>query len=116
MMTAAAPTPTPIPILVPVGRPGSAEEELVRVGVGGDVVESGLAGLLDELPLDGDAVLKAGMFVFVFVLVEELGEDPVLCVVLVVGVVEESVSELALTNVIVVGEPPNAALGVCPEK
>ena len=96
-----------------MGRPAS-EEELAGAGVEGDVVESGSAGLDAELPFDGDAVLEAGEFVLV--LLEELDEGPLLCVALVVEVLEESVSELVLSDERVVEEPPNAALGVCPGK
>ena len=112
-ITAPAPTPTPIPILVAVGKPGS-EEEAVGAEVEGDVVESGSAESDAELPFDGDAVFEAGEFVFV--LLEELDEDSLLCAVLVVEVVEESVCDVVLAGEIVVEEPSNAALGVCPGK
>ncbi len=102
-----------MPILAPVERPAS-ERELAGAGVGGGVVEAGSAGLDAELPLDGDAVFEAGEFMFV--VIEELDEDPVLCVALVVEVLEESTFELVLADGIVVEEAPLAALGVCPGK
>ncbi len=102
-----------MPILVPVGRPAS-EADLAAAGVAGDVVESGSVGLDAELPLDGDAVFDVADFMLV--LVEELDEGPLFCVAPVVEVLEESTSEVRLTNVMVVEEASDAALGVCPGK
>lgn len=99
-----------MPILVPVGRPGLGEESEGE----GDVGESGLARAGAGLPFDGDAVFEAGEFVFV--LLEELDEDSLVCAVLVVTVVKESASEVVLAGESAVEEASKAAPGVWPGK